>query len=489
MKKQASVILCVSVILLLTGCASVEERIKDKLEDKLSMNENYRLYSEYSDQLDENGYYNGCFSVLNGTSEEELSLDRLGLNGTEEALGEPDPHDGLVHVTFAENSMFNVEYYRDPDHDNELTGGECWLAPGESVYAAEPLKTKNVTSNKFGFWKFRIFNIDSDGDFQQSSSDGKGALLTIPENYSGMGYSVEPIGKYERRRLTFSAFNTEDDSVVSDVSWYVNDEPYSDEKGLSPTAAYSVRCNFNITTKDYYVESTEPSVDSASITNDSVKFSKEQPENGADSYTVKLHRYLSGRLTGDLNGVKDNNGNITLKYKSRGDSEWIKISPDNNNSIHDLKVGDQLLVRVKKGFKMQCVPFEGTEPKSVDGMYEYTITVGEVSDTHEFLINLCGDRAKDTVQHKSASVEHGTLSVRLRDGGHVIKDGDYIAPQMTVIITKTADDGYKIEEPNCLLAFVMPHVRDGVYTWETTYSEYLDKLQSDVIDGHPIVAK
>lgn len=491
MKKQKAIILVGAALLLLTGCASVEDEINNRLKDKLSLNEDYRLYSEYSDQLDEKGYYNGSFSVLDGTSEEELNLDRLGLNGTSEVLDQPDPHEGMVHITFAENPMFNVEYYKDPEHNNELTGGECWLSPGESVYAAEPLKTKNVTSNKFRFWEFRIWDIDSDGDYQQYASDGKDALFTIPENYSGMGYSVEPVGKYERRLLNLAAYDSENDSVIDDVNWFVNGEAYNSVDGISPTEAYSVSCEFRIGNNNYYVESTEPAVDSSSITSDRVNFSKEQPGNSCDSYTVKLHRYISGKIIGDTNGIKDSSGNITLKCKRRGESEWKDISPNKDNVIPELQVGDQLLISVKKGFKMQCVPFEVNQPKKSGENLEYTITVGNVADTaHEFLINLCGDREKDTIKHKSVSVEHGKITVKLKDYDHVIMDGDYIAPQMMVTVTMTPDEGYKIEEPYFILPILkIPVEANGDYKWETTYADFLSKLESDGINGYRITAK
>lgn len=487
-----SIVGIIGLTLGLTGCSYmndyVSSEIEKNFEEKLAVNKDYLLYKDYSDMLDENGYYNGSFNITDGDSSDvEVNMDMLGLVGDEDTEPEEqDEHEGLVRVTFASNEMFNVYYFKDALHTESVDEKDCWLAPGESIYASEPMKTKKVTSNLFSFRTFRVCNIDKDGDYKTTFKNGKGAILTIPENYSGMGYSIEPVGTYTQRKLFFTVYDSETDAEISNVNWLVNGKPYDEGKGISPTEVYSVECDFNISGKgEYYVESTDPPLDNYSSDLSKVMFPQNSPESGVDSYTLVLHRSLCARFIGDLNGIKDNDA-YTLKYKSRSSTKWESISLDNNKCITGLAVGDKLQVTVKKGFKAQCVPFE-TEHSPVNGEEQYIITIGEVHDTHELLINICGDREKDTVEYSQVNVEHGKLTVAMEDGGHILEDGDYVAPQMKVKITKTADSGYEIAEDRC---WFKEHVKEnGQLEMTMTFDDYLKKLQNEILDGHPIRQK
>lgn len=468
------------IAIALTGCSSLEERTQENLDDKLAANNEFKLYQENLDKLDENGNYTGTATLPDGT---EVDLKALNVDGSAEAAA--DPHAGLVRVSFANNNMFTVSYYRDAAHEKVITGSECWLAAGESIYASEPQKTKFVTSNLYEFSRFRVWNIDSDGDYSAQMVSNVGALLTVPEGYSGGGYSIEPVGEYARRKLVMKAYDDETGEEITDVNWYVNDKVYNIGKGVSPTEDYSVKCSISIDGKsNYYVSSTVPATEVPDNLSSEISFPKYDPLSGVDEYTVTVHRFLNARFIGDLNGL------IKVEYTSRNFTEWEEITADKDNLLKNLKVGDQIRITVKNGFKLQCVPFASTGAVESDGSHKYTITVGEVSDTHEFLLNICGDNQKDAVRHEAIELWGGKLTLWLDDGvhkneqdWHEIQEGDYIAPQMRVKVEKVPDEGYHIEEPNCVFK---EHVKEGKLTMYMTYQEYLDKVQSDIIEGHPI---
>ena len=80
---------------------------------------------------------------------------------TEVAAPTPVP-DGLVHVTFAENSLLEVNYYTDAELQNKLSTRNCWVEPNTCIYASVPVE-KNEYSNKYVFECFQVYSYDSEG--------------------------------------------------------------------------------------------------------------------------------------------------------------------------------------------------------------------------------------------------------------------------------------------------------------------------------------
>ena len=78
-------------------------------------------------------------------------------------------------------------------------------------------------------------------------------LLKVPENYSGTGFSIEPIGSYTDRHITARAFSFIDNQEIDLPSgrWKVNNEPFIGSTDISPVDSYTIEYNYSAYKDDY----------------------------------------------------------------------------------------------------------------------------------------------------------------------------------------------------------------------------------------------
>ena len=117
MKKALKVKLFFLTILLaftLIGCSSVKSYLGKQMMKQSSVLEdaNYKSFEQYriEGKLDPDGYYQ---------YEDETTGASLG----------------TVYITFASNNNLKVQYYADPSHRTAIDISNCYMEPGDSVYA------------------------------------------------------------------------------------------------------------------------------------------------------------------------------------------------------------------------------------------------------------------------------------------------------------------------------------------------------------------
>ncbi len=209
---RKSGLLILFCLLLVSGCTRIEEKIDEILWERSGAAEevSYQQYQELAggNRLDADGLYRS----------EELEQLRMAI---------PVIPDGTVHVSFARSEFLKFSYYRDEALTEELPEENCWLDPGDTIYASEPELT-NPNSPLYRFSKFQIREYDGSGKLKGLLAESRsvpGAVFHIPEDFSGTELSVIPFGEYRNRKVTFSAYSLQNDGskrVLENGVWEIN---------------------------------------------------------------------------------------------------------------------------------------------------------------------------------------------------------------------------------------------------------------------------
>lgn len=166
LKRQIMAIFGVFVLFLMSsGCSHNVPNSEELLKD----NEDYQKFISLTANhaFDENYYYDYN-------------------NNTESSIEIPE---GKIHISFADNSFLNVNYYFDNQCTQQVNTKACFLAPGDKIYASQPL-IKSSGTNKYDFDGFQVCCIDNDGSrIRQPELEGEKneqgyyTVLTIPAKY------------------------------------------------------------------------------------------------------------------------------------------------------------------------------------------------------------------------------------------------------------------------------------------------------------------
>ena len=111
-------------LLVLSGCTQIREKAEQLMWEHSGVTEDFS-YIQYqqmdaANALDEDGLYH--------SAELETYEKRQEKSGT-------------VHVSFARNDFLHFDYYRDAALTEQLETSDCWLNPGEAVFAGDPEAT------------------------------------------------------------------------------------------------------------------------------------------------------------------------------------------------------------------------------------------------------------------------------------------------------------------------------------------------------------
>ena len=246
-KLTSFVLICCTV---LCGCSestvdlNPDEMIREYLlHDDPQYKEYLSLKELHSDAIDENGYY------IDDTIAES----------------EKEDHAGMIHVSFASNSLLNVNYYADSEYSTALKNDGCYLNPGDSIFAKVD-STSLIQSNTYSFSGFQIVGINGDKvNYNFAHIDGN--KITIPNDIQYSEISIIPVGNYQKRDLTFQAEYRDEQGNTLPISpiWTVsvgnNDfSTKSDSHTLDANAAFRVKAQYDL--QEYYLIDSEPKYDS-----------------------------------------------------------------------------------------------------------------------------------------------------------------------------------------------------------------------------------
>lgn len=365
-----------------TGCSvsDMQQQLEDKVEEyvlQISDIEESDTYKQYvmlfeEGRLDEEGRYNEL-----GEYEEEFFGDK---NVGENPVNEEE--NKQVRITFAANSYLDVMYYYDADLEDPIKNNYCYLDPGESIYASQP-ECKNPYTNSYVFSEFRIYEYDNNGDRNRiwDMSSKNGTVLTISEEFKGTELSVEPVGEYQRRKVSFDTYMVDKNGahkVIAGGVWKVNDKDCT-EGGLELSPSEAAIIKYCYDPEEYYLVETEPSYfsDNGGV----VEFPRTTAMDDISSYSVQLHTYGSAVLEGDSDGI-EKISSIIINNKDCYDRYFM-----DNKEIGHLKVGDRVLIETTDEYRLFSTQVDINEETLDNGVYRYSFTVPESSDKIQLCIS------------------------------------------------------------------------------------------------------
>lgn len=358
----------------LTGCSSIKGIIQDEIIKKSGMMDdaNYQEYEQYvaAGQLDDEGYY----------------------------IEEAEAEHASVWVTFSENYNLEVQYYTDEAHRTAVDVSNCYLNPGDSIYAVVSINDETL-DDIYSFSGFRIYEYDAEGKRILSSSMSMEAkadeyVLVIPKDYTGTDIAIEPIGEYTKRSITLNDYYKDDNGEQHSLSgkWSVNDKECTDDSvEVDPVTSYIISYEYD--SDEYFYLSSSPECYYSNNLDGIVIFNQRGAEDETVDYSVELYKYFSITLISDMDRtVKVNNEDAKF------------VSTNGELCIDHLKFGDIVTIETDKIWpdlenSQELIVADPNPEPLLDGSYRYTLIVPEKGG--EFVFN-----------PRDYSYDYGTISFK-----------------------------------------------------------------------------
>ena len=403
MKKKLFLSMATLLVLLLAGCSSIEEHLRDQMLKKSTVLDetDYLAYEQYACEgnLDNEGYY----------------------------IEETDPVDdetAPIHVTFADNNNLKITYFSDASHHNALNGSECYLNLGDSIYAHVEI-SDDVFSSMYEFSCFKIYEIDEDGKRKElpaiiTEGQSPDLSITIPPAFDGAELSVVPIGAYQERTISLSAiaYDNDDNKKMISGTWLINDKEY---QGNSATinAASSYIISYQYDSNSYFYVSSEPECYYNDNFDGIVIFKQRDPSDSTLSYSVELHEYINLKHVSDMDRLVGIDGKEMTLYEANQEVTFSR-----------LRYGQRVVLTTNKewadleNWNDMILESSGIE----SGNYKYTLLVPEKDGQFWF----------DPSEY---SYENGTI--RFRCHGNIVTRPISLAKGTKIIYEQdTAKEGY-----------------------------------------------
>jgi len=446
--KKTSLLLLSGLLFCTSGCANINAKLEQVMLEKsgIHQEETYTQYLSFKDKklLTADGYH--------------TDIELL----TEESI----PAD-WVRVTFADNPFLKTSFYKDSALTDPIDMANCWLAPGDSIYAA-PTKTRNPASDLYQLSAYHVYSYDASGAKTEVSQIPmeSGLLLQIPADAPAGGYSIVPIGEYHSRRVTMGAFYTDDDgkqhTIGNPGSWSIkygsNHENGvelfcdKDAEFISPLDEYTVRLNYDH--ENYFFVGATPS---ANEKDGIISFRKASPTDPAQAYSVELHQYLS--LTIKLPA----GGTIQLNNGPQG-----TIGKNKKYTFNKLRYDDRIVIETAG----ECIITNGdyrhisAKRDSISKQARYTLTVEEkASGAKAELLKQIVSVIREFHVQLGVHGRYGTCTYSYEGQDNAI--GWYDLPEgteVTITYTLTAPQYYKfINEGGFFDSLLSPNTREVTF--------------------------
>ena len=226
MKKDHFIeLLLLTTLLVLSGCTQLQERAEQLMWEHSGVTEDFS-YLQYQQKLRAQWDHEKNAIVRVQAIKKEIdeanqqmdaanALDENGLyhSAELESYEKRQEKPGTVHVSFARNDFLHFDYYRDEALSQALETSDCWMNPGEAVFAGEPELT-NPNSNLYRFSEFVVLELNEKGSIKgvlQRVKTYPGEVYRIPEDFTGTDISIIPIGEYLDRTVKLSAVTVASD--------------------------------------------------------------------------------------------------------------------------------------------------------------------------------------------------------------------------------------------------------------------------------------
>ena len=460
--------------LVLVGCDHVNEYVSEAVtinsSNEIHSSAEYKQFEQYR-------------------AEGLLNEDNVYPKPVLEEQADPEKNSGAVLVTIASNAYLNCTYYTDEVEKTPLQAREIYLSPGESLYVWEVF-VDNEHSNLYDFSSFRIWEYDQEGKrSKEPYSDVQtrsGLILTIPDNYNGGGFSIEPIGSYHSRMInskTFYASNGREYPLMNG-QWSVNGAAFNTSIEISPLISYTVKYDYSDYADSYYFVRSSPTCWYVDKSDCEVIFNEASPDEKGNTYVVELHPYVAMTMTNTCAGkaknyslMDDKGKGVILSVKRNGESLFDTGDHGKTSVIKtNLEVGDLLTIQVNSDYKLKGVGVDAGTPSSLSNRaYEYTLYV---PDSKAFSIEVSERNSKKEEKYEGYNVANADVVITLN--GEPLKIGELLpGDQRKVKLSIIPRAGYYIEGYN----------NDSNYSYEHKEVEYskLAKEINSILDKHPAI--
>lgn len=458
-----------SAVVLLSGCAQlneyVETTVRNQAEIEIQKNDEYIQYAQYLSEnlLDDNGVYQFATSETTDLSPQ-------------------------IPVTFAKNSFLECQYNSNNEEPYPIETEICYLAPGDSLYSSS-VAVKNSKSNLYAFDKFRIWSFDSKGQrgdkpFTEVKSDS-GLLLTIPEDYNGSGFAVEPIGVYSNREISVKAYYIDDsgqECPLASGNWTVgNKEIKKGHVSINPLESYTIQYNYS-KYPNYYVVSSEPECWFINENEKTVIFQEASSLNEATEYSVCMHQYVNFTIKNECYSIFGTGGKGIITSISRGIEDLLQKETNTDSfNLPNLRVGDEIIIRVGPDYMItsKVINVGSGVPlgSSADDGWEYTIEIPDIND--EIQINVAKSNSDRIATWPGYDLQNADLSLtRMNDNAIVKVDDRLPGDSDNVIVRIEPHSGYYLDGKNV--------ENYSLYSKKMKFSEFQKNAEA-IINDHPAI--
>ena len=430
----------------LSGCGQLNDYVTKEVtaaaEEEIQNSNEYKDYVKYQSDglLGEDGLYQ--------------------LPTSDEAIEDPG-NQKSIKITIATNSFLKCDFYTDENAETPIKGSEAYLNPGDCLYAAD-VSVNNDISNLYEFSCFRIWAYDQDNrksnEPYSEVQNKSGLVLKVPENYSGKGFSIEPIGSYTDRHITARAYFLKDNQEkdLPNGQWKVNDKPF-DNGGIdiSPVESYKIVYDYSAYKDDYYFVKSTP-VHWYSKESDNTVFFREVSSNEQETiFSVEMHPFVTMTVTNKCinwaSGIPiiGDHGKGIIQSISREGNDVTEDDYAGQSSfvINKLKVGEKLSIRVGKDFKITGIDVSAGTPvplgSNAENGYEYTIIIPDTNKGISIEITERSSNPDGTYQGYNQANAEVEIT---KSNGTVLKIGEELpGDKEKVTLTITPHEGYYID--------------------------------------------
>ena len=399
----------VLMLLLLLGAilsiyVGVRTIIITKIENTvIEDQENYKKYQQYNAEgkLDADGYY------------------------VEEAEPAAETKTGTVRVTFSTNSNLDVSYYLDKSFSTPLEQKNCYLNPGDSIYAVVSVK-EDSASNMYEFSEFRVYTYNENVEREILSNVKieeftNGYEIRIPTDLVNGDIAIVPIGEYQERKITLNDYYTDENGEKKTLTgtWIINDKEYMEDFAwINPVDSYVVSYEFD--SDEYFFCSSTPECYYSSNTDGVVIFSEREANDETEAYSVELCRYFSVELVSDR-------------------ERWVKVNSmereyDANDPVEleHLQYGNKVEIETDQEWSALYanseVNVESEETLSGKYKYKYTLSIPEKNGSFRF-------------DPEEYSYDHGTIVFKCF--GQIVSAPKQLSKGSKIFYEEAkADEGY-----------------------------------------------
>ena len=294
----------VSLALLLTGCsfqpdadamrAEVEEQVAATIEQDAS----YQTYREQKD------------------------IGRLSEENIYQEDADAAEEQGEVHVTFAKNSLLDVQFFADEALTRPFEA-ECRLSPGDAIYASVPVSRSE--SAAYAFDRFRILGHREDDSTEElKPSHGEHIVYEIPEDPSITEISIMPLGKYRAREITLHAVLEDSSISIVNGRWRINDlDFFGDTYTVDPGAPCNISYSFP---EDLYYAVEESCRPKPQVcTSGSVVFPQYSVSDRAKKFRVILRKWIQGKVVQEDGSATYT---VTVNGEERRATSTLRLKPN-----------------------------------------------------------------------------------------------------------------------------------------------------------------